>query len=439
MTAIYGTDYDEHGYPIDAEIEARLEHNRRVAREADILRVRQEARQLLAAEEAAQTTIPALIRLDEFLARPLPEVTHRIAGLWPVGGRILLAAQWKAGKTTLRDNVIRALVDGHQFLDTHPVDPVTTGTVTLIDNELDERTLQRWLDDQGFHHQHRVHVRPLRGQVATFNILDPTIRTQWADQLRAAHTNVLVLDCLRPFLDAFGLSEDKDAGRFLTALDALAHEAGIDELLLVHHMGHGSERSRGDSRLRDWPDAEWRLVRDKDEDDPTLDNPAGARYFSAFGRDVDHPQRELTYDTTTRHLTLSPDAGTRRDSSQRRQITAALPVVLGVIAEAPGIGKRDLRTAVRARGIGSNPTIDKAIDHLRFTTQQIHVREVGKSHLHYLTDTPKTPHVPDVPDRAPGTEGTVPRAPIGTGTSRTTQHSAHGTDLRHTPQPEETS
>ncbi len=36
---------------------------------------------------------------------------------------------------------------------------------------------------------------------------------------RGGHTDVLVIDCLRPALDALGLSEDKDAGRWLDAPD----------------------------------------------------------------------------------------------------------------------------------------------------------------------------------------------------------------------------
>jgi hypothetical protein len=62
-------------------------------------------------------------------------------------------------------------------------------------------------------------------------------------------------------------------------------------------MGHANERARGDSRLRDWPDVEWRLVR-RDDD------PASARFITAYGRDVDVPESQLIYDHGTRHLTI---------------------------------------------------------------------------------------------------------------------------------------
>src|SRR6187431_819912 len=108
---------------------------------------------------------------------------------------------------------------------------------------------------------------------------------------------------------------DRDAGRLLVAFDALLAEAKIGEAMVVHHMGHTNERSRGDSRLRDWPDVEWRVNR-KDDD------PASARFFTAYGRDVNVEEQELGFDETTRCLTVV--GGSRRDS----KIEEALPVVL---------------------------------------------------------------------------------------------------------------
>jgi hypothetical protein len=132
-----------------------------------------------------------------------------------------------------------------------------------------------------------VELIALRGKVSTFNILDPETRARWARHLRPG--DVLLLDCLRPILDVLGLKEATEAGQFLVAFDALLLEARIAEGGIAHHMGHVGERSRGDSRLRDWPDVEWRLVRDKSNDDET--DPAAPRYFAAYGRDVDQPEQ----------------------------------------------------------------------------------------------------------------------------------------------------
>lgn len=389
------------------------------ARAVRRLRAAARARELLRREAAGQVVVPAPMRLDEFLARPLDPITHRIAGLWPAGGRVMLSAQWKAGKTTLRDNVIRTLVDGDPFLGLHDVAPFN-GAVALLDFELDEQTLQRWLEDQGLEHTERVHVAPMKGRVSAFNILDDDLRARWAAQLQALDTAVLVIDCLRPILDALGLDENRDAGRFLVALDTLAQEAGAREVFLVHHMGHGSERSRGDSRLRDWPDAEWRLVRDKDEDDETLDDPAGARYFSAYGRDVDHPQSELTFDPATRHLGIGALAVNRKKATAQRRSARAIDAVLAVVTNQPGINKTRLRDACRDYDVRHNPAIDDAVRAL-INDGRVRVVEVGKTHLHYLAD----PHLPNLPNPAPGTLGAhVSRAPIE-GTSHAPPQQAH--------------
>jgi hypothetical protein len=89
-----------------------------------------------------------------------------------------------------------------------------------------------------------------------------------------------VLDCLRPAMDAPALDEHSEAGRFLTAFDELLKEANIPEALVVHHSGHGGERSRGDSRILDWADGIWNLVRENKDD---LDS---ARFISAKGREA---------------------------------------------------------------------------------------------------------------------------------------------------------
>ena len=97
-------------------------------------------------------------RLDEFLAQPDPPVTYRIERLWPADGRVLLAAQYKAGKTTLIGNLLRTLVDGDPFLGRYPV--VRPAGVYLIDDELHPNTLRRWLREQQIANPQRITVPP---------------------------------------------------------------------------------------------------------------------------------------------------------------------------------------------------------------------------------------------------------------------------------------
>lgn len=277
--------------------------------------VRELAKQL-GAIESQSTTPPSPVTLTELLNEPDEDATYRVEGLWPSGGRVLLAAPYKAGKTTLVGNLLKCLLDGGDFLDRFPVEKVRK--VVLIDTELPRRTLRRWLRDHKITGTDQLTIVSLRGAASTFDILDPAVRAKWARQFAAA--DVIVLDCLRPIIDALGLSEDKDAGKVFVAFDALLAESGCDEGLIITHMGHQNERARGDSRQLDYPDALWNMVRD--------DN--GISFFSALGRDVSVPEGALTYDPEARHLSFS--GGNRTNAAARKH----LPLLLSIVSEKPG-------------------------------------------------------------------------------------------------------
>ena len=282
----------------------------------------------------------------ERLARPRAVTLYRIANWQPRGTRVMLAAQFKAGKTTVVGNVLRSLVDGDDFLGRDPVTPVQ-GTVIDIDTEMSESQLDRWHGDQRIQHDDRVMVLPMRGHAAAFNILDAEIRAQWAARFNQCGASYLVLDCLRPILDALGLDEHRDTGRFLVAFDALLREAGIEEALVVHHMGHLGERARGDSRLRDWPDVEWRLIRQDDD-------PASPRFLTAYGRDVDVPESQLTYDRETRRLALA--GGSRKDA----RTDLVLGAIIDILAGSPPLSGRQVKAAL-AESDHSREAIEDAL------------------------------------------------------------------------------
>lgn len=331
----------------EAELEAARQelHRIKVLTRAYDLRVADEGKILWAAQRAAMMgqTPPVPTSLTAMLAIADLPATYRIDDLWPMGGRVLLAAQYKSGKSTLVGNLLRALVDGDDFLGRWK--PRSVSRVTLLDTELDEAMLRRWLRDQGIRHTDAIDVVSLRGKVGTFNILDDTTRAEWAE--RIGPTDVLVLDCLRPCLDALGLSEDKEAGRFLVAFDALCREAGAAEATMVHHMGHSQERSRGDSRLLDWPDVLWKIVRDTNDDDETIEG--GDRFFSAMGRDVNVAEAQLDYTHETRSLMI---CGGGRADKKARGITSDIVEVM--MAAPEGLGRNELVNKLKAFGAGRN-------------------------------------------------------------------------------------
>ena len=306
----------------------------RVDRHVEHLRIQQEAKDRIAREKAGNLELPPLKRLDAFLAEPDDETAYLIDRLWPTGGRVVLAAQQKAGKSTMVGNITRALADGTPFLNKYDTEQTTR--IVLVDDELHEGTLRRWLRDQGIVNTANVELVALRGYLSRFNILEESARQRWAEQIGQA--DVLILDCLRPVLDALGLDENRDAGRFLEALDELTTAAHIPQTLVVHHMGHGSERSRGDSRIMDWPDANWTLKKDEQADDQTAGDVP--RYFTAGGRDVDEMQQRLGFDPDTRHLSI---VGGSRATTRAEN---ALDDVLGAIRAEPGITMNGIEKAL---------------------------------------------------------------------------------------------
>ena len=331
----------------DAEAERADLHRIAVQRRAYDLRVNDEARDLWTAQRAALMgqLPPPVEKLTDLLAVPDEPAQFRVADLWPMGGRVLLSAQYKAGKTSLMANLLRCLVDGDQFLGRWAPRPVQR--VTLLDTELDKDMLRRWLRDQNIRNTGAVDVISLRGRASTFNILDDATRAEWAD--RIGPTDLVMLDCLRPCLDAIGLSEDKEAGRFLVAFDALCTEAHAAEAFVVHHMGHSEERSRGDSRLLDWPDVLWKIVRDSNDEGEQVES--AERYFSAMGRDVNVPEAQLDWTPETRSLMV---CGGGRAEKKARSSVADVVEVLSAREYADGLTNRQLVACLGELGVGRN-------------------------------------------------------------------------------------
>ena len=301
--------------------------------------------------------------LTKFLAETPNPTPMRVDSVMPDGGRVVFSAPYKAGKTTTIGNLMRSLVDGDPFLDVFKVNKKAERLV-LIDNELSEDMVRDWLLDQKIRNTDAVvDVICLRGEVPSFDLLNDKRRSEWAAHLRDLGCDYPIFDCLRPVLDALGLDENHDAGKFLTAYDALLFEAGTSgDSTVVHHMGHGPERSRGDSRIQDWPDAIWKIVREDPDDE------SSPRYFSATGRDVEVPQGKLTYDPATRHL--SYQGGTRADAKKQRKFDVPLKAAIKILTDDKkksangigGIGKTDLIAQIcKEIGIG-RPTVTDALD-----------------------------------------------------------------------------
>lgn len=289
------------------------------------MRVVDDAKQMLATMKAGQAPALSGRSLTEFLAEIEDAERYRVADLWPAQGRVLLAAQAKSGKTTMvAANLIPALVDGGEFLGRYQVEKVTR-RVIYLNMEVGTRTMRRWLQDAKIDNTGAITVANLRGKAAALSLNSEAGRKKFGQWLADNDAEVVVLDPLAPVLASLGLDENSNADVatfFAWWSEALMLGNVVDDLV-VHHAGHGGERSRGASRLLDEPDAVWTLTKDADLKESTEDDPFGespTRYLSAYGRDVDLSPEALAFDFTTRRLELTGLGKTAmgKDGFQRR-------------------------------------------------------------------------------------------------------------------------
>lgn len=280
--------------PSDADGTLSRKERLKARRERDIrekvraYEVIDEAKRRYAEKKAGALVIPKPVRLDRFLRREIPGTKYLIDKLLPTDGNVMLSAPRKYGKTTMVGNLIRSLVDGDRFMDYFDV--LETRKVILLDFEMTELMLQDWLRTQGIQNKRNLSVWPLRGQAGTFNIVDDKTRAIWAQMIRDTGAEVLIVDPLRPVIDALGIKEANEVGPLLQAFASLKVEAGIREGFVAHHHGHGAQRAVGDSRLETWPDAMWNGTMEDPND------PAMPHYFQALGRDVHVPRGVVLMD-----------------------------------------------------------------------------------------------------------------------------------------------
>jgi len=330
-------------------------------------RASEEARRMLN-REARPHGMREWTAASDFIAAGPVHVPMRIDGLLPRGGFALLAAQAKAGKTTLLLNTTRCLLTGHPVMGRFPVEPVT-GRIAILDYELSPNVLRDWLTRHDLNTD-RLVVLPLRGQAyLASELLDPRERAGLAAELRNLDVEVLIVDPLSALLQAAGIEENSNSevGRLLrTGLQGLVSEAGVSELIVAHHMGN-LERSRGATVINDTPDALWRLVIDgPSDDDDDQDDDERQRYFSAYGRDVYVPQGRVDYDYTNGTLTMPDGAPSRARNrkQQRAELTASerREKVLNALYKAGGVidGRRQLQAAT---GL-NNANLTAAVDDL---------------------------------------------------------------------------
>lgn len=314
------------------------------------LAVQSQVRRLQVNEEAKQRVngkdgweLPARMTLPDVQASPEKQ-DWRVDRLVGLKANILLNAQRKAGKSTLIINLIKSMREGTSFLSEFPVIH-TAKSVHVFDLEMPLGTSKKWLDQAGMTRDENVTYSFLTGQVSRLSVMNDRHRGLIAESLRGV--DVLIIDPLGPLIAAMGLEENSNTEirSLLNALADLKYQAGVSELIVVHHTGHNAQsRARGASVLADWPDAVWNLR------NPSPDKIWEDRKFSAYGRDVYIEETNVHMDRDTKLLTTREGVYQVTHTGYREQIRDAL-----------GDNARGFNDLFRASGIKGKETFKREL------------------------------------------------------------------------------
>jgi hypothetical protein len=214
--------------------------------------------------------------LKSYLSDPRVAKVERVESLQREAHRTLLYASYKTGKTTLHANLTRSLTEGSQFLGQFAVKRVE-GRVGVWNAEMEADDYETYLKQAGVTKTDRVVIWNLRGyRVPLTSDAAAEAAVEW---LRSNDVRYWIIDPWSRVCSWSGADENVNAevGPLLQRVDEIASDAGVTEVLVVHHAGHLRGRPRGASVLPDWADGIWSYLRDEDSD---------KRYFKAEGRGV---------------------------------------------------------------------------------------------------------------------------------------------------------
>jgi hypothetical protein len=347
---------------------------RKVQDELERLQVREEARARL---REASFEPPEPLTFAELVAKPRPDVTWSVEELAERGHNVLLAAQYKAGKTTLALNLARALVDGRPFLGRFRTG--LQGTFVWLNYELTELDAQAWLSQMQFLHPERAVVLGLRGRP---NLLGSPHGVAWlVELLQEVGAGSLLIDTFRASFSGDSSNDNVQVGRYTALLDEIKQRSGVSDLLLTHHFGRkehqpGAEHGLGAVELDGWADSRWLLTLDGQD-----------RFLRVDGRVGGLEESRLRYDPTHRTLTL-PDAAVGVSRSESKEERAEQAVLLAVRVQ-PGVGAQELVRRARSRGGGATKDVEHAVKRLVGDGRVVVKQVPGNAKPHYLADHPE--------------------------------------------------
>jgi len=328
-------------------------------------RANAEADRMLANESWAPPDMG--VSFAEELKDPPAPVRHIIEDLLPEGIS-MLAAQFKAGKTTLGLNLAASMVSGDNFLDWFELEQLT-GNVGYWNMEVDHPQMFAWQEKIIRKYPEKMFTAHLRGK--RMDLLHDAVAELTVKWLKGHDIESWILDPLGRMLD----EENSSAAfnKWFQRLEQIVADAGVRATLIIHHSGHAGvgegdavPRARGASSMMGNTDCNlfYRHAGGLGEMPPDT-----LRFLSAFGRGVDVPEITLDYDESTRHLSADNSAPDRKHTKLYFDIDRAVQAV-----EEAGdweLNKTQLKAAMGGHAAGRDPAIDAAVRDGRLITKKI--------------------------------------------------------------------
>jgi AAA domain-containing protein len=306
--------------------------------------------------------------LADDLATPGETVRWLIDTLVGASHNVLLAALYKAGKTTLLSNLAAALASGTSFLGravTAPAGRIAYWNMEVARTDWDEeyaRPLGMARDDM-------LKIKTAHLRDFAIPCLSPGPAREWALE-RLDGVGVWIIDPWARLCAWHGVDPlDNGSVAELTAkLDALKEEAGIKCVIIAAHTPHAAradpemERALGAQAASAWADSLMVLTMDAER----------TRYLRATGRGVDFEETALEMVPGTSRLLAGN--GTRGELAEQRLAFT----ITQYVRHNHGCSQNDIRAAV-----GGRPGIVVAAINALASEGVIRIEREGNAHRHY--------------------------------------------------------
>lgn len=354
------------------------EFTQAVEQQAQTLRIKNEASRVVAIERAGSEYPSPTIEddglLSDLMNRPRRHEQPRIDGLMGMPHNAVIAAQFKAGKTTLGGNLLKCAADELPFLgrEVH----MNGGRVAWLNGEMDRDDFNDYLAPMGIARPDRIAVRNMRGR--RLNLMNDYIADEFIAWLKTHEVEWLWMDSWRVLCSWCGVNENRndEVDPLSERIDSIKREAGVSTFTALAHTGRavkdeGTEHARGATALDDWQDSRWVLTRVKFD-----------RFLYVEGRGVEMPETRLVFDPETRLLSLG------EGDRQQHRATAGSDVVVEFVTNNAGCTNTEIREELKKAGI-TNRTDQGAPIRAAEQAGLVHFKKMGTAKHYYPGPDPE--------------------------------------------------